>query len=1004
MQKTNTFGETIQETGLFTEIVSAPNAIFNPPSLPKNEGLIQDCPFDIDPAHWNEWLASNIDKDLIKLNFLSLIGNEGYDYLLYSEHISRRNEGRLRSHDLKKYRHVEHGGWWCAGVDPLNGYKRMDWGCFKPNKPRHQFDDRAKFIKYEHPYKESTRALLLKMPFHLWQKVSERHNIPISEEDRQSDFWEWVLKYNVPVILCEGIKKAASLLSIGYAAIALPGVNAGYRKPKYDFDSTFGQSFLIPDLQHFATSDRQFFICFDHDLKPKTIKNVATAITQTSKLLSDSGCLVQIIELPGPEKGVDDFLVAGGDFDELYQNPLTIEQFIVKQYNRLTYTRALQVNQRYLGELKIPDDAKLVGIKSGKGTGKTESFVKIVEEANRNGQPVLLLTHRVQLGHMLGDRVGIPYITEVRDSETGAIFGYSLCVDSLHPNSQARFNAEDWKDAIVIIDESEQVIWHTLSASTEVQKHRVEVIRQLSKLLHNVLTSKRGRVILSDADLSDLSIEFVLGMAGVEIEPWIVENTWKPKTGWNVYHYNQTRPVAWFAALEQYIQRGGKPFIVTHCQKVRSKWGTINIEKRLANKFPHLRILRIDSETISDPTHPAFACIDNLDQILASYDLVVTSPAIETGVSIDLKAHFTSVWGCLHGVTPENSSRQALSRVREDIDRHIWVGRRGLGKIGNGAINFKSLLTCEHYKFKANVHMLQNAGMSIDLDMVHVSQTAINIWAKMACRVNAGMNHYRDAVIAGLKAEGHRILDPLQPLEHTDLQQLMSELTENQQQNYLEECKSIESVDISHLTAPEFKKLSQQQSKTPDERRQERKYRTQQIYGVDITSEIIKLDDDGWYPQLRLHYFLTIGKSFLSERDQRAAGKCVHNGQLFLPDFNRSQLGVSIATLELLGIPAFLDSTRQYRGNDEDLQKLSDVVHANRKDIIKVLDTDINEKDTPIVILRRILKSIGYKLQLLGRDGTGERQRFYSVVPIGNRDEIFRAWLAKDSSTSTNSN
>ncbi len=1004
MQKTKTIGGTIQETRQFTEIVSAPNTTVNPLSLPKNEGLSQDCPFDIEEAHWNEWLASKIDTELITMNFLSLIKNEGYDYLLYSLHISRRNEGRLRDRDLKKYRHVEHGGWWCAGVDPLNDYKRMTWGCFKPNHPRQQLNDRNKFIKYEHPYKESTRALFLKMPFRLWQKVSDRYNILISEEDRSGDFWEWVLKYNVPVILCEGVKKAASLLSIGYAAIAIPGVNAGYRNPRDENGVKIGQPFLIPDLQHFATSDREFSICFDHDLKPETVKNVASAITQTSRLLSDRGCLVQIIRLPGPEKGVDDFLVAGGDFDELYLDALTIEQFIVSQYSQLTHPRGLTLNQRFLGELDIPDDAKLIGIKSGKGTGKTQSFIPIVKEALRNGQPTLLLTHRIQLGEALGEIVGVPFVSKIHDSETGAMLGYSICTDSLHPNSQARFNADAWKDSLVIIDEAEQVIWHTLTASTEIQKHRVEVIRQMAKLLHNVLTSKRGRVILSDADLSDLSLEFILGMASVSIEPWIVENTWKPETGCNIYHYDQTTPVAWQADLEQYIEGGGKPFIVTHCQKVKSKWGTINLEARLVKLFPHLRILRIDSHTVSDPTHPAFACIGNLNEILKDYDVVLTSPAIETGVSIDLRSHFTSVWGCFHGVSPDNSSRQALARVREGVDRHIWAASLGLGTIGNGGINFKSLLSSEYNHFKANLHMLQNAGMSIDFDDVQINRTALNVWAKMACRVNAGMLQYRSCVIAGLKAEGHQILAPGAFPTQPDLKQLMIEISENQRANYSLECDKIADADVSHLSPATFKKLSQQKSKTPDERRQEKKYGMQQVYGVDVTPEIIKLDDDGWYPQIRLHYFLTIGKSFLSERDQRAAGKSIHNGQLWMPDFNRSQLGASVASLEFLGIAALLDDKRQYRGNDEDLQQLSVLAHANRKGIKDILKTKISENDNPIVVLRRILKKIGYKLQLLGRDGTGERQRFYGIVPIGNRDEIFQAWLARDSSTSTNGN
>ncbi|QFS49866.1 hypothetical protein GXM_07360 [Nostoc sphaeroides CCNUC1] len=293
-------------------------------------------------------------------------------------------------------------------------------------------------------------------------------------------------------MICEGAKKAASLLSAGYAAIAIPGVNGGYRNPESESLHPLNQPFLIPDLQKFATPNRKIDICFDHDSKPETLKRVSAALTGIARLLSLAQCSVGVVELPGPSKGVDDFIMAGGNFSKLYQTAPSFEQWQVLQYTKLTYTPSVLLNQPYLGQLTIPDGAKIVGLKSPKGTGKTTSFDPIVRKAIQNGQPVLLIGHRVQLVQEIADRIGIPYITEVRESETGMLLGYGLCVDSLHPNSQAHFNADNWKNAIVIIDECEQVIWHTLTANTEINLHRVEVIQQLTQLLHNTINSERG--------------------------------------------------------------------------------------------------------------------------------------------------------------------------------------------------------------------------------------------------------------------------------------------------------------------------------------------------------------------------------------------------------------------------------------------------------------------------------------------------------------------------------
>ncbi len=103
---------------------------------------------NLESNHLTEWLNSGVDEELIALNVQSLSGTLPYDYLLYSLKISRRNDGRLRDRDLKKYQHIEHGGWWCSGVDPLNDYQQMLWGCFKPDKPRR---DPQKIHKHINP-------------------------------------------------------------------------------------------------------------------------------------------------------------------------------------------------------------------------------------------------------------------------------------------------------------------------------------------------------------------------------------------------------------------------------------------------------------------------------------------------------------------------------------------------------------------------------------------------------------------------------------------------------------------------------------------------------------------------------------------------------------------------------------------------------------------------------------------------------------------------------------
>ncbi len=93
--------------------------------------------------------------------------------------------------------------------------------------------------------------------------------------------------------------------------MALPGVWNGLRSQ--DAKGRAVRPHLIPELQVFATAGRTFTFCFDHDTRPQTVAQVRQALYRTGLLLRREDCHVQIRSLPGPEKGVDDFVARRGD-------------------------------------------------------------------------------------------------------------------------------------------------------------------------------------------------------------------------------------------------------------------------------------------------------------------------------------------------------------------------------------------------------------------------------------------------------------------------------------------------------------------------------------------------------------------------------------------------------------------------------------------------------------------------------------------------------------------
>ena len=326
-------------------------------------GTIGESPTHIEPNHWRELVGgSAIHPAIAARNFRSLQTNpieqehEAWEYLMYSDKLERNNTGRLSTGMLNRYAHLEAGGWWCsAGVDsrcfkalqPGQKPNEKIWGCYKPNDPRDNLDKPGKKIKYEHPPKTDLSVFLLDVPQEIADRIYQKEEINPTMSDRASGFWYCVWKYNLPIIITEGAKKAASLLSQGYAAIGLPGIYAGYRSK--DKHGNPIEARLHEELAVFATEERQIKICFDYETRPETKTNIDIAISRTGYLLQQQGAKVSVINLLGPEKGVDDLIVARG--------PLAYE----KQEQRATRLRERQqtgIEQQLTARLVVKTQAR----------------------------------------------------------------------------------------------------------------------------------------------------------------------------------------------------------------------------------------------------------------------------------------------------------------------------------------------------------------------------------------------------------------------------------------------------------------------------------------------------------------------------------------------------------------------------------------------------------------------------------------------------------------------
>jgi hypothetical protein len=708
-------------------------------------------------------------------------------------------------------------------------------------------------------------------------------------------------------------------------------------------------------------------------------------------------------------KGCDDLIVAKGAdyFEQCYSKALSFDDWQADALKELTYKPAVRYDSKtkYIGEFAPPPEAKLICLKAPKGSGKTEALVKVCADAQRQGQKVLVITHRQQLGQALCLRFGIDYVSELKESQTKGAFGYGLCFDSLRRSSQARFNPDEWHNCIVILDECEQSIWHLLNARTEVASHRVEVLRCFQTLIQNTLESEQGKVYLSDADLSDLSINYIRSLLSFPIEPWLAVKEGNP-TPWDVTVWETCNEL--IGALTSHIRLGGRPFICTDGQKAKSKWGTQNLEAYLSRFFCDKRILRIDSESIADPNHPAYLCIEKLNQVLPQYDIIIASPSIETGVSIDIIGHITSVWDIGQGVIPVPSVLQRMARVREAVPRHVWSGSYGIGRIGNGSTSLGSLMASQTMQFNAHVKFLTESDFQLDFDLARSFQPqSVRTWLNMAARINFGMIRYRHEIIRALMAEGHDVKagDYLSILnkdvwaDGTD--QVKDGIASSQSRIYRIHCYNVSSVP--NPDDKQYEALRKKSSRTSQELMALRKGELSRRYSEEVVCyKLVELEDKGEYAKARLHYYLTRGREFLPDREKQIMEKQLNSGsgELFLPDINRSLMGGKIKVLDALDIMRLLQPDMEWTNTSPLLIELSRMCRQYAFVIKSVLGISIKENDTPIRIAQKILRQcFGLSFQApVKRGAKGNQQRCYPSVEITPlRQSILEAWYLRDS-------
>jgi hypothetical protein len=955
--------------------------------------------------HLAEWLASAVAPELAAANVASLQGSAVLEALAgdrlaqlggHASQFVTAPAARL----LRPLEPVaEAGGWWCSGLDPLADWAPMGWGCFKPDQPRLDLE-RQRPQKYEHPIGSPARLFWLAVPATVARQVAERFGLALPLEvaadadGRAGAFWRWWARTpGLPLLLTEGSKKAASLLSAGLPAVGAPGIwNPAPKGPD-------GRPALLPELAAVPLAGRPCWVLYDWSDSPKGRRDVARAGRRVARLLAKAGAAgVLAGACPGPHKGADDHLAAGGSWEQLAAalQPVAAPPVLP----RLRPLDRCAPAGRYLGDacpLPAPEVAPLLGLAAPMGSGKTEAIAAAVAPLLAAGVRVVLIAHRRSLGEALAERLGLPWGEDARPGSDLRQQGIALCIDSLCPSSGLRFHPADWAGAVVVIDEAAAVLAHAVSSTgTAIAKRRPAVLEALGRLLAGA-----AQVIASDAQLGSADLDALEAATGRRA--LLIGSAHRPADGRDVV-IHPTR-ASWRARLVTLLGERRRLWIATTAAEPGSENSACNLAALAGECWPGARVLTVDRDTVSDPAHDAHRLASEPDRIAAAYDVVVATPAVAAGLSVTLRDHFAAVMVAAGGTTDPEAVAQAAARVRDDCPRHLYAPERSPGaalRVGCGSFDPATVMRHLQDHEAAAVAQLLAAGWSAG---TNDAGPWLPYWAQWAARRNGQRLAFRATVRALLEREGYRAVAAV---ELAGAERAAADAAAEALERITDAAQAAADAAViaaEPITTAEAAQLEKRRRLSKAERAQLERHRIAAAWGLEEappSRELLEADRDGLNRRARFGWLVRDrdGRQLAARADLATAARMRSaSGRHWAPDLCRETLGQPLALADALGLSRWLERSGWFSPEDGQLLELQALATAYGAPLAQVLGITPGKRAT--TTLRALLRLAGYRLeakrQRAGQGRDASAGYVYRVVaealPEGaDRQQLQRAW------------
>lgn len=602
------------------------------------------------------------------------------------------------------------------------------------------------------------------------------------------------------------------------------------------------------------------------------------------------------------------------DYEEGQQHPSEwLDDEAPVEYREMADEKSVFTRDtRFLNQAGFPDLADGVNcVRSPKGTGKTQWLEDVVPRYKAEGKSVLLIVHRQALAESLADRLKMHcYLKKLEyfEDRTEKLRYCVVCLDSM-----GHFlNTERNKYDVVLIDESEQVFSHVLS-STLAGKRKL----CFEQLHHYIRCAKQ--VVLCDADLGWLTFN-VVALLREDDEGTVrfyvnrFRKNQDPEQRKHVVHLYKSDAILTDYTMSV-VGNGGKQFIACN-SKTRAKSLKKLLNQRYGDKV-RIRIITSDNST----TDEGRKFIARIKETSATYDVLIVSPSVGTGVDINIPdelPQFTHVIGFFEAaVTTHFEMDQQLARVRNMFDQHVWISPARM------YLEYEVEAVRQSILSRGELPEVLKGFDWYGRPEYHENDKLIEVYAQVKSMRHASLNNVREHFIELKTREGWDVREATHDMTE-DPKKLQKAYYGAKKQVIEEEFESIASA--SRISHQQYRELRDKQTVTMDEKAQMARHQIEMFYGVkEVSIDLVRLDDHGKYRrQVRFYSVFVANKRQLAayalserwdsvaERDDlvrkckllkkllRAAGVVDEHGKLdTLAEFESSTLGAFVEAVEL---------------------------------------------------------------------------------------------------------